>query len=46
MKHLPMAVDTFALGLLATAVALLTGPAWALIAAGLALLVLNWRYGP
>jgi hypothetical protein len=39
-------IDVAALVLLALAVALLAGPAWALVAAGVALLVLNWRYGP
>lgn len=46
MSYLPVAVDVLALGLLAFAAALLAGVAWALVAAGVALLVLNWRYGP
>ena len=39
-------IDVLALGLLAAAVFLLAGLAWALVAGGVALLVLNWRYGP
>lgn len=39
-------IDASALALLAAAVFLLAGLPWALLAAGVALLVLNWRYGP
>jgi hypothetical protein len=39
-------LDALGLGVLAAAVFLLAGLAWCLVASGLTLLVLNWRYGP
>jgi hypothetical protein len=44
--YLAVGADVLGLGLLAAATAMLAGIAWALVAAGVALLVLNWRYGP
>jgi hypothetical protein len=44
--YFSLGADVVGLGLLAAATAMLAGIAWALVAAGVALLVLNWRYGP
>ena len=46
MWHLGLLADSVALALVAGAVFLLVGLPWLLLATGVALLVLNWRYGP
>ena len=45
-RYVAPALDGLGLAALVAGVFLLVGLAWALLALGVAVLVLNWRYGP